>query len=180
MDAALPAESDLPAELRAVIAGGKLCCDRSFLTRDNVASLLAGHGFGEDVDFLGVDLDYNTFHLFGACLPSSPRVIAVEYNGQLPSDLDWVAPYIEDAVWDMTLAYGASLKALENKATEAGYSLVGCELSGSDAFFVRNDLLGDLFHPPFTAEHHWEPLRVGLDGATGHPPAYPRIPKNAG
>ncbi len=180
LDAALPADSELPSNLGPLIAGGKLVCERKFLTKENVVPLLAGYGYGDRVDFLSVDLDYNSFHLFEACLPIKPRVIAVEYNGQLPSDLDWVAPYIEDAVWDKTLAYGASLKALEKRASAAGYSLVGCELSGSDAFFVRDDLVGSLFHPPFTAEHHWEPLRIGLDSATGHPPAYPRISGSVG
>lgn len=180
LDAALPADRDLPGNLAHLIAGGKLRADRSFLTKENVAPLLAGYGFHDGVDFLSVDLDYNTFHLFEACLPTKPRVIAVEYNGQLPADFNWVAPYVEDAVWDKSLAYGASLKALVTKAGGAGYSLVGCELSGSDAFFVRDDLLGNLFHPPFTAEHHWEPLRIGLDSATGHPPAYPRVSGNAG
>ncbi|MFA7345884.1 MAG: hypothetical protein WC003_16410 [Terrimicrobiaceae bacterium] len=175
LDAALPADGELPGNLAPLIAGGKLRCERRFLTRDNVGPILTGHGFDSGVDFLSVDLDYNTFHVFAACLSSKPRVVSVEYNGQLPPDFDWVAPYIENAVWDKSLAYGASLKALERKASEGGYSLVGCELSGSDAFFVRNDLLGDHFLPPFTSEQHWEPLRIGLDSPAGHKPAYPRI-----
>ncbi len=174
LDAALPADRDLPEGLQSLIAGGTLRCARPFLTRDNIRPILAEEGFDKDLDFLGIDLDYNTFHLFEACLPLRPRVFAVEYNGQLPASLDWVAPYVEKAVWDMSFAYGASLKALENKAREAGYSLVGCELSGTDAFFVRDDLLEDHFLSPFTAEHHWEPLRIALDTPTGHPPGYPR------
>lgn len=173
LDAAIPPDDALPAGLRALIANGKLACERPFLTRDNICPILAGRGFGSDIDFLGIDVDYNTFYLFEACLPLRPRVVAVEYNGQLPPSFDWVAPYVADAVWDKTFAYGASLKALEKKAREAGYSLVGCELSGSDAFFVRDDLLGDHFLAPYTTEQHWEPLRMGLDTRTGHSPGYP-------
>jgi hypothetical protein len=173
LDAALPPDNALPGNLGVLLESGKLRCARPFLTRSNVCAIIAEHGFGADVDFLSVDVDYNTFPIFEASLTLRPRVICVEYNGQLPPDLDWVAPYVEQAVWDGTFAYGASLKALENKAREAGYSLVGCELSGSDAFFVRDDLLGDRFLAPYTAEQHWEPLRMGLDARTGHAPAYP-------
>jgi len=173
LDAALPADRVLQGNLAPLIASGRLRCDRRFLTRENVRPVIAEHGFESEVDFLSVDLDYNTFHLFEACLPLKPRVISVEYNGQLPPAFDWIAPYVENAVWDRTLAYGASLKAIEKRAAEAGYSLVGCDLSGSDAFFVRDDLLGTHFLSPFTAEQHWEPLRMGLDSPTGHAPAYP-------
>lgn len=173
LDAALPPDNALPGNLGLLVSSGRLRCGRPFLTRGNVCSIIAEHGFNTDVDFLSVDVDYNTFPIFEASLSLRPRVICVEYNGQLPADLDWVAPYVEQAVWDGTFAYGASLKALENKAREAGYSLVGCELSGSDAFFVRDDLVGNHFLAPYTAEHHWEPLRMGLDARTGHAPAYP-------
>ena len=173
LDAALPPDDALPGNLDLLIASGKLRCGRPFVTRSNICSIIAEHGFDADIDFLSVDVDYNTFPIFDACLPLRPRAICVEYNGQLPPYLDWVAPYVEQAVWDGTFAYGASLKALENKAREAGYSLVGCELCGSDAFFVRNDLVGEHFLAPYTAEQHWEPLRMGLDAPTGHAPAYP-------
>jgi hypothetical protein len=173
LDAALPADKDLPANLDVLLADGRLRCARPFLTRENVCPIIADCGFGSDVDLLSVDVDYNTFHIFEACLNLKPGVLVCEYNGQLPAAVDWVAPYVPDAVWDKTFAYGASLKALENRAREGGYSLVGCELSGSDAFFVREDLLGNHFLSPYTAEQHWEPLRFGLDAGTGHSPSYP-------
>ena len=174
LDAALPPDDVLPGNLDLLLASGKLRCGRPFVTRANIHSILAEHGFDSGIDFLSVDVDYNTFPIFEACLPVRPRVFCVEYNGQLPASLDWMAPYGESAVWDKTFAYGASLKALERIARGAGYSLVGCELSGSDAFFVRDDLLGDHFLSPYTAEQHWEPLRMGIDAPTGHPPSYPR------
>jgi len=173
LDSALPPDSEMPGNLGALMEAGKLRCERPFLTRENVRSILAKAGFDREIDFLGIDVDYNTFHLFKACLAVRPRVFSLEYNGQLPAFLDWVAPYREEAVWDKTFAYGASLKALERVAREGGYSLVGCDLSGSDAFFVRDDLLGEHFLAPYTAERHWEPLRMGLDSRTGHGPAYP-------
>lgn len=171
MDAALP--DTLPGALDAVVKEGRLVCERSFLNRENVCPLISKCGFDSDLDFLSVDVDHNTYHILEPCLSLRPRALAVEYNSQLPEFLDWVAPYGKDAVWDSSLAYGASLKALERLTRGAGYSLVGCELSGTDAFFVRDDLLGDNFHAPYSAEHHWEPLRMGLDVKTGHHISFP-------
>ena len=61
-----------------------------------------------------------------------------------------------------------SLKALELLGRERGYSLVGCDLTGINAFFVRNDLLGDHFLEPFTAENHYECPRYYLTMRFGH------------
>jgi hypothetical protein len=64
--------------------------------------------------------------------------------------------------WDGTSYYGASLKALELIGSRKGYELVGCSLSGINAFFVRRDLVKDSFCAPFTAENHFEPPRFGF------------------
>ena len=57
--------------------------------------------------------------------------------------------------------------------TKRGYSLVGCNVVGINAFFVRNDLLGALFETPYTSEHHFEPARHELVGMpSGHPLSY--------
>jgi hypothetical protein len=72
---------------------------------------------------------------------------------------------------------GANLKAYERLGAELGYALVGCELSGINAFFVRRDLLGDKFAEPFTAENHFEPSRYFLLRRDGHPRCYTDIPK---
>lgn len=65
-------------------------------------------------------------------------------------------------MWDGTINYSASLKSYELLGQELGYSLVGCDFSGANAFFVRDNILGDHFAAPFTAENHYEPDRMGL------------------
>ncbi len=39
--------------------------------------------------------------------------------------------------------FGASLSALNYAATKKGYSLVGCNNAGNNAYFVRKDLLNE-------------------------------------
>jgi hypothetical protein len=95
--------------------------------------------------------------------------VVIEYNASWP-------PHIRKTVaqaprgWDGTNYYGASLGALEALGREKGYCLVGCSLSGVNAFFVREDLVGDGFCPPFTAENHYEPPRYYMNSPIGHPP----------
>ncbi|MFV0279409.1 MAG: hypothetical protein ACK5JM_01455, partial [Rhodoblastus sp.] len=64
--------------------------------------------------------------------------------------------------------YGASVPALERIGREKAMSLVGCDICGVNAFFVRNDLTGDHFVRPFDSATHWEPLRMTLVGRRGH------------
>ena len=64
--------------------------------------------------------------------------------------------------------FGASLKAFERLGHRLGYALVHCEISGANAFFVRQDLVGERFAGPFDAETHYEPPRYSLDHNPGH------------
>jgi hypothetical protein len=97
-----------------------------------------------------------------------PRLVVIEYNSSFPADVEWKVEYRADKQWDRTIYFGASLKALELLGRELGYSLVGCEFMGVNAFFVRDDLCADKFCAPFTAENHYEPPRYGLIGRLGH------------
>ena len=71
--------------------------------------------------------------------------------------------------WRGTNYFGASLKALTILGAKKGYELVGCNFGGTNAFFVRRDLLADHFRRPFTAENHFEPVRYFLYRKNGHP-----------
>ena len=51
---------------------------------------------------------------------------------------------------------------MESLGSRKGYALVGCSLSGINAFFVKHDLVQDKFCTPFTAENHFEPPRFGF------------------
>ena len=140
----------------------------SFVTKENVAPLLASLGVPREFDLLSIDIDQNTYYAWEALRAYKPRVAVIEYNAALPADLDWKVNYDARRVWDETQNFGASLKALERLGREMGYSLVGCDLAGSNAFFVRDDLVGELFAAPFTAENHHEPIRYALLTRRGH------------
>jgi hypothetical protein len=140
-----------------------------FITRENVAGLLQSNKVATEFDLLSVDIDQNTWYVWSALKDYRPRVVVIEYNSVLPADCDWKVAYQADRTWNGTHNFGASLKALENLGRALGYSLVGCDWCGLNAFFVRDDLLGDHFAAPYTAENHYEPPRSGIPFRPSHP-----------
>ncbi len=155
--------------LNRLIGSKKLTLIESFITRENVSSLLEQAGVPADIDLLSIDIDRNTFYIWEALADYKPRVVVVEYNAIMPPELDWKVQYRADQWYDGSLYFGASLKAFEILGGRLGYSLVGCDLCGVNAFFVRNDLAGNHFTAPFSAENHYEPPRYWLIRTAGHP-----------
>ena len=135
---------------------------QAFVSAENINGLLVELGVPSEVDLFSLDIDLNTYHIWAALNSFRPRVIVVEYNGGIPPDKTWIHPYEPNESWDETQAFGASLKAYELLGRKLGYSLVGCDLTGVNAFFVRNDLVADHFASPFTSENHYEPPRYHL------------------
>lgn len=151
------------------LAGGvKYLVD--FISRENIASAFEQLGVPGEFDLLSLDIDQNTYHAWEGLSKFRPRVVVVEYNAAIPPDVSWTVNYRSDRMWNGTQNFGASLKAFELLGRTLGYNLVGCEIVGANAFFVRDDLVGDKFSAPFTAENHHEPPRYALSRRTSHPP----------
>jgi hypothetical protein len=147
----------------------RLSLREAFISPANINALFEEMSVPREVDLFSLDIDLDTYHIWAALREFRPRVVVVEYNAGLPPDQNWVHPYTPNQMWDYTQAFGASLKACELLGKEYGYSLVGCDITGINAFFVRNDLVEDHFVPPFTAENHYEPRRYHLYHRWGHP-----------
>ncbi len=119
-----------------------------FLTRDNVNEAIRSGGVEGDVGLLSVDVDGNDYWLLEAIEVISPRILVVEYNSLFGATAAISVPYRGDfdrhrAHWS-GLYYGASLSALVHLASGRGYQLVGCNRAGTNAFFVRADVAGNL------------------------------------
>ena len=140
----------------------------TFITAENIEELFGRAKVPEEMDLLSIDIDRNDYYVWEKITHYRPRVVIVEYNSVVPPTMSWVVPYDPKAYgWAKfgNLQHnGASLKALEELGAKKGYSLVGCDLCGVNAFFVRNDLLGDHFAKPYTAENHHEPFRFNYLG----------------
>ncbi len=140
----------------------------SFVSKENIAEIFSRLGVPRDFDLMSLDIDQNTFYIWEALGEFKPRIVVVEYNASIPPDIDWKPHYVADRVWDGTQNFGASLKAFEKLGRQLGYSLVGCDFNGVNAFFVRDDLIADKFSDPYTAEKHYEPPRYVYAQPRGH------------
>jgi hypothetical protein len=150
------------AHFRPEVEGKQLTIFRDFITAENIEALFHRAEVPYEPDLLSIDIDRNDYYVWEKIGRYRPRVAIVEYNALYPPTMSWVIPYDPKGWWDGTSHYGASLKALEELGARKGYSLVGCNISGVNAFFVRDDLLGDHFAAPYTAENHYEPSRYDL------------------
>jgi hypothetical protein len=149
------------------IDDGRLVLEHAFVTRESIPQVLATAGFAEAIDFFSVDVDMNTHHIWRAA-PLRARVACIEYNASYPPQVSFEAPYKPDAMWDGTNWFGASLKALETIGREKAMHLVGCDISGVNAFFVDAAAVGDKFVAPYDAETHFEPARYQVLKMRGH------------
>jgi hypothetical protein len=154
-----------------VIASGRLRVQQAFVDRNNINDLIKPY-YSDEIDLISIDIDGNDIYILEALSIIRPRVIAIEYNAKFPPPMSIAQAYNSAHVWGGTDYFGASLVAITKAAAHKGYSLVGCNITGANAFFVRDDLLGNAFTGPFTAESHYEPARYFLweTFPSGHDP----------
>lgn len=121
-----------------------LILEHSFITRDNINALIGAH-FNGEIDLLSVDIDGNDYYVWKNISCINPRVVVAEYNAKFPPPCRFSIPYNEHHAWDGSDRQGMSLQTATDLAESLGYRLVGTNLSGVNAFFVRKDLVRDLF-----------------------------------
>jgi hypothetical protein len=172
--------------VRAILRGlpettncGRLKVVNSFITAENIDNLIRTNLHVAQIDLLSVDIDGNDYHVLRAITCVQPRVIVIEYNAKFPPPLRYIMKYTPGFYWQGGDGSGAALKSLEIGLGEMGYSLVGCSLSGANAFFVQEELARGQFLEPYSAEKHYEPPRYYLSKVTrGHAASFAAIENN--
>lgn len=139
------------------IASGSLTVTDRPVTPDNVDAIAEMLGVATDLDLMSIDIDGNDFFVFQE-MKLKPRVLVVEYNGLFPPPHRIVQAYDPNYSYSAESYTGCSLQSLTDLATRKGYRLVGTNLSGLNAFFVREDIyserlfpasdVGSLYNPP--------------------------------
>ena len=121
----------------------------AFVTAENVDELVAGAGVTGEIGLLSVDVDGVDYWLLDAITVVRPWIVVVEHNSAFGPDAAVTVPYDPGFVSTRAHAsgqyFGASLAAFHHWARRAGYRLVGVGSSGVNAFFVRDDVAGDLW-----------------------------------
>jgi hypothetical protein len=137
----------------------RLTLKQSLVTAENINTLIRSADLDGEIDLLSIDIDFNDYWVWKAIEIVKPRLVVIEYNAGLRPPLSLTVPYQPNRAGDGTNFFGASLEALVRLGRVKGYRVVGCNISGSNAFFVREDLCADHFIEPATAEEHYEPPR---------------------
>jgi len=119
----------------------------------------------EEIDLLSIDIGVHTFHVLEKIEVIKPRVIVVEYNAKYGPLIDWTVEYDINAEWDNTDYFGASLYSFEKMLKKKDYFLVGCNITGVNAFFVRKDQLNEKFEEDTSSKYHFIEGRYWLKNA---------------
>jgi len=130
----------------------------SFITAENINTLIEQGGVTGSIGLLSIDIDGNDYWIWNAVSITSPQIVIVEYNSSFADQHAVTIPYHPDFQREKAhyshLYWGASLPAFIHLASQKNYTYVGSNAAGSNAFFVRNDSLGGLgerdFHKDFT------------------------------
>lgn len=142
----------------------------AFVTAENVNELFKMNGVPPRFDLLSIDIDGNDYWAWKAVTSFHPRVVVIEYNASIPPDESRTIVYDPSFRWDGTDYFGAGLLALSRLGRRKGYTLVGCESQGVNAFFVHDSLIEGHFVAR-TAEELYRPLgdrhRGGIRPSTG-------------
>lgn len=116
------------------------------ITPENVRALFQKYQVPQAFDLLSIDIDGNDYWVWKAITNYHPRVVVIEYNSTIPPTESKTIPYDPNYMWDgRTNFFGASLLALKRLGEQKGYTLIGCESSGTNAFFVQQALVQERF-----------------------------------
>jgi len=142
------------------------------VTAENIQQLLKKYNTPQNFDLLSIDIDFNDYWVWKSISDYSPRVVVIEFNSSIPPTESKVVRYDQNTHWDGTNYFGASLLALKNLGLEKGYTLVGCDSNGVNAFFCRSELVSEIKIKGI--EELYRPPRYGkIVGGVhiGHPPS---------
>ena len=130
----IEADSNKFVDLQANCANfPKAHCLNRFVTFEGEASLeslLKTTLIPKDFDLLSIDIDGNDIHIWDSLKEYTPKVIVIEFNPTIPSDVDFIQAR------DMSINQGNSLLALIRLGKSKNYELV-C-ITDNNAIFVQS------------------------------------------
>jgi hypothetical protein len=158
------------------LAKGQLTLAHELVAVETIDSRLSALANGQPVLVLSIDVDGNDYWLWERVQSIHPAVVIVEYNATFPPPAAIVQEHAAEFRKAKSDYWGASLGALWKLGQRKGYTLVGCTITGVNAFFVRNDLAtARRFPGDHTPETLYHPLRRHLIADAFAPPFPPDV-----
>ena len=145
---------------------------KEFITAENINALFAKYNVPYDIDLLSIDIDYNDFYVWKAIdARYRPVLVVIEYNGTHLAHEDKVVKYRPFFCGGGDNYFGASIFALYNLGRSKGYSLVYADASGTNLFFLRDDVIDKydlLFKDINQVDKLYRPPTYGKGPNKGH------------
>jgi hypothetical protein len=110
------------------------------VTPESVESQFASAAVPVEPDLLSIDIDGNDIYVWDALSRYRPRVVVIEYNSGIRESGPVAQPPDPSSRYTGSGAFGASLDALDVVAARRGYRLAHTDLTGTNAFYVREEL----------------------------------------
>ena len=112
----------------------------------------------EEIDFFSIDIDSYDLQCLKNLNSISPRIICIEYNAKNRQNIKLNIKEIKNFSWEYDDYFGSSLLSINTMLEKKGYKLIATNITGSNAFFVKNELakltktknqtVEDLYSPP--------------------------------
>lgn len=143
----------------------KLSVENVFVDRENITDIFnrSNNFFGStEIDLFSLDIDGNDYYIMEQLLTHSffPKVVCVEYNAKFQPPLKFKIKYNKSIVWDGTDYQGCTLQSYVDLFEAFNYTLVCCNIPGTNAFFVRNEFA--TFFKIYTTTELFQPNRYYL------------------
>ena len=133
----------------------QVCIRQARVTTENINQLISINDMTGEIDLLSIDIDGNDYWVWQAITTTDPRVVVIEYNPSFGSSASVTVVYDPNfdrfAKHPTGYYHGASLAALAKLGREKGYILAGCDTSGTNAFFVRQDVAAGKIEATYVA-----------------------------
>ena len=130
---------------------------------ENVNKEIKSLNLNKFIDLLSLDIDGNELYVLNKLKTIRPRVIVVEYNAKFPPPIRKCIKYDPKFIWKYDDYFGTSLQLLADNLKNFGYVLVGCNILGVNAFFIKKKLVQNKFPKNTTAKFHYQKFRIGLN-----------------
>jgi hypothetical protein len=118
-----------------------------FINKENIDQIISENNFQGEIGLLSIDIDGNDYWVWECINSVDPTIVVIEYNALFGNHEMISTPYdpnfMRTKAHYSNIYYGASLAALENLGKRKGYSLIGTNLAGNNAFFVKNSKLNN-------------------------------------
>jgi hypothetical protein len=128
----------------AILWRHDLTAKAAFIDRESINGLIQRNGFNGKLGVLSIDVDGNDYWIWEAINTVDPDIVVCEYNAvfgdRVPVTIPYAADFVRHLAHSSFLYYGASIAALRMLAQRKGYTLIGSNLEGVNAFFIRTNL----------------------------------------